>query len=270
MSNPDSKVERRCPLCQGESFVSTPYGNSEWPIVTCLTCSFVYMRIVPDYSRLTEELAWERTSKVKTDSRRNNLTIKNRLRLKSRELRKRLFPRDKLGRLVKAYVAAGNILDVGCAAGSFLSRLPKSYKPYGIEISNALALQAVVNLRPRNGVIVNDSALNGLARLPADFFEGIVMSAFLEHDPAPVEVLQRARNTLRDGGRLIIKVPNYGSLLRLVRSKRWCGFRLPEHVNYFTPQSLAACGQLSGLKVKKFTLADRWPLSDNMWMVLEK
>ena len=270
MSNPDSKVERRCPLCQGESFVSTPYGNSEWPIVVCQACSFVYMRIVPDYTRLSEELAWEKTLQVKADRRRNDQSLQNCLHLKARELKKKFFHRDKLGWLVKEYVAVGNILDVGCAAGSFLARLPEGYIPHGIEISKALALKANEKLRSHNGVVVNDSALNGLAQLPADSFEGIVMSAFLEHESAPVEVLRRARNILKDGGKLIIKVPNYGSLLRLARSKKWCGFRLPEHVNYFTPQSLTACGQMSGLKVMKFSLADRWPLSDNMWMVLEK
>jgi len=37
-----------------------------------------------------------------------------------------------------------------------------------------------------------------------------------------------------------VRVPNFASLNRRVIGKKWCGFRYPDHVNYFTPVSLRA------------------------------
>jgi predicted xylose isomerase-like sugar epimerase len=41
-------------------------------------------------------------------------------------------------------------------------------------------------------------------------------------------------------------------------------------VNHFTPASLRAMVEASGLKVVSFNALDRFFLSDNMWMVARK
>lgn len=56
----------------------------------------------------------------------------------------------------------------------------------------------------------------------------------------------------------------------MVRGKEWCGFRLPDHVNYFTPDSLVQMCQQVGFHIAKFSFADRLPTSDNMWLVIQK
>lgn len=96
------------------------------------------------------------------------------------------------------------------------------------------------------------------------------MSAFLEHEIQPKELLNEAYRGLKAGGHCIIKVPNFASINRVVRSEKWCGFRLPDHVNYFTPENLVAMCQSAGFQIAKFTLADRLPISDNMWIVIQK
>ena len=96
------------------------------------------------------------------------------------------------------------------------------------------------------------------------------MRSFLEHEREPLVLLGSAWSALRPGGAAIIKVPNYASFNRKLMGNRWCGFRFPGHVNYFTPESLRAMVESVGFQVEKFSLTDHFYLSDNMWMVVRK
>lgn len=55
-------VSRSCPFCQGSAENATvlSYGNSEWPMIECNSCQFVYLKRAPVYERLSEEFAWEK------------------------------------------------------------------------------------------------------------------------------------------------------------------------------------------------------------------
>lgn len=66
---------------------------------------------------------------------------------------------------------------------------------------------------------------------------------------------------------MILKLPNYASWNRMIRGKRWCGYRFPDHVNYFTPRALRRILELNGFEVAWFRWRDRLPTSDNMWCV---
>ena len=45
-------------------------------------------------------------------------------------------------------------------------------------------------------------------------------------------------------------MPNFGSVNRRVSGSQWCGFRYPDHVNYFTPQSLRTMAADCGLSLR--------------------
>jgi hypothetical protein len=51
--------------------------------------------------------------------------------------------------------------------------------------------------------------------------------------------------------------------------RRWCGFRYPDHLNYFTPKTLVALAAKAGFETG-FGLTGRLPTSDNMWAILAK
>jgi hypothetical protein len=95
----------------------------------------------------------------------------------------------------------------------------------------------------------------------------IVLSCILEHEIEPLPLLRRCVSRLAADGRLVVKVPNYACLSRHVRGGRWCGYRWPDHVNYFTPTTLVAMGRAAGLRVVRMTLADRQPLSDSLYAI---
>lgn len=114
---------------------------------------------------------------------------------------------------------------------------------------------------------MNAPAIEGLATLEAGSVSGVVMRSFLEHEHRPRELLDEVARVLECDGAAIIKVPNFGSVNRAVMGARWCGFRFPGHANYFTPGGLRSMVEQAALSVVRFRLIDRFPFSDNMWML---
>lgn len=262
-------IERNCPLCTSSVFSKMDYNSGNWPVVKCTECRMVYLQKAPDVSELFENLAWDKTTKVEENRQEKELGF---IRMISKLIRKRLhiFPRKKVSEIIEKYATPGNVLDVGCGSGGHILKVSGKYTPYGIEISKALAERAANRFRERNGQIINADALNGLQGFDSDLFTGIVMRSFLEHAINPRQILIECKRTLKKNGVALIKVPNYGSLNRIVSGSYWCGFRFPDHVNYFTPSSLSEMVGRSGLSIKRFGIIDKLPTSDNMWMVAIK
>ncbi len=182
----------------------------------------------------------------------------------------KITKRNKLLTLVLKYFNTGRILDIGCAGGHTLASLPEKYTPFGIEISSELSAIASQAFAPRGGKVVQADALTGLAAFPDRFFTGIIMTSFLEHDAQARQTLEALKRVMRYSARVIVKVPNYASWNRRVRGARWCGFRFPDHVNYFTPATLVRLLDETGYDSVRFGLLDHLPTSDTMWLVARK
>jgi SAM-dependent methyltransferase len=270
MSSTGSRV---CPLCGRDNHdqPALSLSRAPWLLKHCASCGFTYLENPPGYAALEEEYAWEKTSAAEGEHRNRSRPVSKSLSNAFKRFRQRVLKRDKLIDLMRQHIPRGRVLDIGCADAGILMRLPgKDYIPCGIEISKALAAAATARVAPLGGEIVQANALDGARQLPDAHFDGVVMSAFLEHEAQPLELLRELQRILKPGGKGIIKVPNYGSINRRVRGDQWCGLRFPDHVNYFTPDSLKAMLAKVGLQVCRFGWADRFPLSDNMWLVFEK
>lgn len=266
-------LHRKCPSCGADnrSRPESRYSKGEWLIKICPGCSFVYLENPPSYSELEENFAWEKTFAKETDYRRKRNPLLYWISTKNKEFKGKYLNRNKLRDLLKTLgVHDGNVLEVGCAGGHILKSLGEGCVPFGIEISRQLSKTAQEALAGRGGTVINASSLEGLARLEEGAFDCVIMSAYLEHEIHPKEVLKEARRVLKTGGRLIIKVPNFASINRVIRDRNWCGFRYPDHVNYFTPSSLKEFLKGAGFSIKKFNFLDRIPTSDNMWLVAVK
>jgi len=256
---------RTCPICghDNRDRLALGYSQPPWELKRCAGCGLVYLVNPPASAALKRDFAWEKTWAEQRERRRGLASSI------SRGL-KAVFQRDNLSHFVRRYIRSGRVLDVGCSDGWQLERLPAELIPFGIEISDELARRAQEKFAARGGHVMHADALSALPQWEPDFFDGVVMSSYLEHEPTPRPLLEAARRTMRPGAALIIKVPNLASWNRAALGVRWCGFRFPDHVNYFTPALLVRLVQDAGFDILRFGFLDHVPTSDNMWMIAIK
>lgn len=261
---------RLCPLCGTDNSAAkrSAYSKDQWIIKKCAGCRLVYLENPPSYEELEETFAWEKTSQ-EVAQKKTESALRRGVRVIER-YKDRLIKRDKLITLVKEYFPAGPVIDVGCGGGEVMNRLDKKYTPFGIEVSKQLSQRAQKIAESRKGRVFCGNALLGLNTFEKDFFSAAIMSAYFEHESAPRDVLQKILQILRPGAPLVIKVPNYGCINRVVTGGKWCGFRYPDHVNYWTPKTLKKILVDTGFEIVRFNFNDRLPTSDNMWLIARK
>ena len=258
--------ERSCPRC-GADNASAPALHSwrEWRIRRCRGCRFVYLANPPAQAAYDVEYAWERNYDARERRMRDEHPIAFAISGWHRKVRRAVVRKpNKLSRRVEKWIPSGTVVELGCGSGGWLAALPSRYEVVGVEISEALAREAGAALRGRGGRVIHAPATEALRGFDPGAADGVLMRSFLEHEHEPAELLRLTARALRPGGVAVVKVPNYGTPNRWVMGRRWCGFRFPDHLNYFTAGSLRAMVEASGLDV---AAAARWPVGDNMWMV---
>jgi SAM-dependent methyltransferase len=259
---------RLCPLCDRDNSAQpkSRYSVETWVIKSC-SCGMTYLENAPSYEALEETFAWEKTAAAETQRRETAEPMVQTVSKAVVHVRKKVSLSDKLTRIVEQSFPDGPVVDIGCAKGGVLRRI-SAPQVIGIEISKELAKRAKANLKHKDTRIIQADALSGMKQVASGTVAGVIMSAFLEHEVQPGALLHEVARSLLPMGKAVIKVPNYGSWNRKIRGGRWCGFRYPDHVNYFTPATLTALCEKSGLRVERFGFVDRLPTSDNMWMVV--
>jgi len=261
---------RDCPLCGRNNDAAPPsrFSNPPWTVKDCPACGFVYIDGAPHYELQFEMMAWERTTKIE-ELRRAELRPISYQASKHTRFRMHILPKRNMLDYIAQRYEGGNVLDLGCGSGHAMDSFPPAFTPFGIEISSELAKEADRVFQSRGGYAINAPCVTGLERFPANFFAAASLRSYLEHEAEPLPVLERLHRALAPGGFAVVKVPNYGSLNRRAMGRRWCGFRYPDHLNYFTPATLAAMAAKAGFAIA-FGATGRLPTSDNMWAVLTK
>ena len=250
---------RNCPICDEAG--STPvaaYSRAPWSVVECGGCGHVYLKNPPGYGALEQEFAWEKTYATEHERRLDESPVAYRLDVATR-FRHTWF-RKTMAEKWAAWFGKGKVLDIGCANSD--NGFP-GFTPYGIEISKELAEEADQLMRAKGGFCIFGPGAQAIWKFDADMFDGIVMSSYLEHEEHPLNVLQGAARALKKTGAIYMRVPNYGSVNRRVIGRKWCGFRYPDHVNYFTLDDLKNISARAGLRVKLLNPL-RLPFDDNI------
>lgn len=260
----DSVTYRDCPACgTADATALEAYSTPDWLIGECASCAFVFLRNPPAYEALEEDYAWEKTYVEKRETTPGS-TVFSPLQRKVRT-KTRLFSRDRSQKM-RGWFKDGHVLDIGCGKGN---RIPEPMVPYGIELSRSLHAEANERMRARGGYCLFGPGAETIWQFDEAQFDGIIMNSYLEHEVAALKVLQGAHRCLKADGAIYIRVPNFGSLNRRVIGKTWCGFRHPDHVNYFTLASLRAMVAQAGFTlslVNPVTL----PVDDNINALLRK
>lgn len=158
---------RMCPLCGCDNRSQPVHPNSRdlWRLKTCTGCHFVYLENAPEYESLDGDHEWSATFSAEKLRRRADEPVLHHIHVPFRRWCKKLFRRNKFLHLATEFIFPGRVLDVGCGSGRRLADLPRSYTPFGIEISQRLACQADYIFSSRGGRLTMARRSSGSLRL---------------------------------------------------------------------------------------------------------
>jgi 2-polyprenyl-3-methyl-5-hydroxy-6-metoxy-1,4-benzoquinol methylase len=136
------------------------------------------------------------------------------------------------------------ILDFGSGWGFFLAvAREQGWTTYGLEPLPSCSVYA----RATFGLnIITDTMREDT--FPPDFFEVITSFQVFEHLPDPSVVLQHLHKTLRQGGIILIEVPNFETWTMQMMGSRHRHF-VQDHLNFFSIQTLTDLLSRNGFAV---------------------
>jgi len=148
------------------------------------------------------------------------------------------------------------ILDIGAATGFFLDRAKaKGWKTYGVEISRFGADES--NRRGHETVCGIIEDVPGEAR-----FDVITLWDVFEHMTDPKGAIEKAHTLLAPRGLVAINTVDSSSIPARLMGKKWHLVVPPEHLQYFSRESLKRAVEDAGFEVvtmhritKRFSLA---------------
>lgn len=133
--------------------------------------------------------------------------------------------------------SVNNILEVGCGEGHFLRRLSHKYKCRGVELN-----QSAINKCLKLGLNVSSDDISTFN----ETFDVIAAFEVIEHISAPRNFLERLVKSLKEGGYLILAVPDPNSYL--LHADNVLLDMPPHHVISFSKKTLEMIGSELGLE----------------------
>jgi SAM-dependent methyltransferase len=224
--SPENLESTTCPICGPDPAQTLRYDFAPYRVVSCSRCGLVFLS-----PRLTESAILKLysdqeyyVSEVAGQGYDEYLEVQHNW---VKTFTKRL---GQIGH----YQSAGRSLDIGCGPGFFLEAAQaKGYDVYGLDPSEYIVKVASEKFgeRIQKGLIES-------ADYPADHFDLVVAFDTFEHVYHPLEWLSAVRRVLKTGGLLAITTPDPASLLARASSKKWVSFKLPEHVFYWSSETI--------------------------------
>jgi 2-polyprenyl-3-methyl-5-hydroxy-6-metoxy-1,4-benzoquinol methylase len=150
-------------------------------------------------------------------------------------------------RIVRPYIQLGpqsEVLDVGCAVGTFLQKMRGLYGAHvaGVDFKDLSSSPTLADVEFYCGLFYEQP-------LASNRFDLVTMWHFLEHDYDPLRTLRNAKRVLKPGGMLIVEVPRLDSLTFRLYRERWPGLQAPQHTALFEKRTLLDFVEKSGLEI---------------------
>ena len=148
---------------------------------------------------------------------------------------------------VSQYISLGadsEVLDVGCAVGTFLQKIRARHgsRVAGVDFKDLRNSPTLAGVEFHCGLFYEQALARGR-------FDLVTMWHFLEHDYDPMRTLRTAREVMKPDGRLIIEVPRLDSMTFRLFGRRWPGLQAPQHTVLYDRASLIAMVQKAGFEI---------------------
>lgn len=146
--------------------------------------------------------------------------------------------------LIRRHCGEGRLLELGCAYGFFLQEAARYYDVSGIE----LAEEAAAYCRDRGLNVLSGVADEANMARIGDV-DIITLFDVIEHLPQPRDTLALCCRHLRPGGIIVITTGDFASLFARLAGASWRLMTPPQHLWFFTPQSLHQIAASLGLSL---------------------
>jgi 2-polyprenyl-3-methyl-5-hydroxy-6-metoxy-1,4-benzoquinol methylase len=146
------------------------------------------------------------------------------------------------------------LLDVGCAAGFFLTVAREhGWEAQGLEICDELA-----QIGRKQGFDVTVGNADE-AEFPAGMFEAVTLWDVIEHLPNPVATLSHMRQWMAPGAHLVLTTPDAGSFLAKLLRSNWLGYRsLDEHLYFYSRKTIRAMLAAAGFRTVRIETTGKY------------
>jgi 2-polyprenyl-3-methyl-5-hydroxy-6-metoxy-1,4-benzoquinol methylase len=221
-----------CPLCDADEPVGL-FEKEGFRFVSCAACTLVYV---------DPRLRPEAVEDVYKDASYSEII--ERLVASSNDYRAQRFGEERMD-IVERFAPGGRrLLDVGCTTGFFLEAAERrGWEAHGVETNPyAAEVAAAKGLRVTTGTIEESAYEPGS-------FDAITIFDVIEHLPAPLDVLRKARTLLRPGGSVFVYTPNWNCAERLLMGEECHFIWGTNHLVYFTVETLADAFRRGGFEV---------------------
>jgi SAM-dependent methyltransferase len=148
---------------------------------------------------------------------------------------------------LRRFRSGGRLLELGCAYGFFLKEAQPYFDVTGIELAEDAAAFA-----RRSGLNVLSGIADAENLGKAGDVDAIVLLDVIEHLPDPRATLAAAVERLRPGGVVMITTGDFGSLAARLMGAKWRLMTPPQHLWFFTHDSIAALANRLGLALEHF------------------
>ncbi len=221
----------RCPVCGSAAgtFLSSPPE-----VKRCASCRLMFLASPPGAEE-REALYQDEYYQPETGSRF----------FRPFEWVGHFFRRRRVRSILKREPGPASLLDVGCGRGIFMEMMGRR----GWSASGTQLSQTAAEAARRRGLEVFIGELTDL-EAEAGSFRVVTMFHLLEHIPRPGEYIEKAHRLLGEGGLLVVEVPDHGGPgFKILKQRHFC-FDYPNHLVFFTRDSLERALALYGFRVE--------------------
>ncbi|MFA5032175.1 MAG: class I SAM-dependent methyltransferase [bacterium] len=242
-----------CNLCGGNNY-EIVYQENPSNLVRCKTCGLVAYNPLPSDDELNSYYS------VFNDETMENI---------SNNILTRILARKGELREIEKYIThKGKILDIGCANGEFLKAAQEEgWKVKGFETCPETANYAIEKLGL--DITIGDNFVD--ARFPANEFDVIAIQCVIEHLKDPLLILKEMQRTIKSDGLLWLTTLNFDSFMAKAQGKIWEWKAWPNHLYYFTPDTMRKYLEKAGFEILKlYTRSTGGPLKTCINLIQER
>ena len=148
---------------------------------------------------------------------------------------------------IRRFRTSGRLLELGCAYGFFLMEAAHYFEVSGIELAEDAA-----NHARRAGLNVLHGAAHEANLQQVGPVDVIVLFDVIEHLAEPRETIALCHRYLKPGGIIVITTGDFGSPIAKLTGRRWRLMTPPQHLWFFTQESVRRLAGNIGLAVEHY------------------